>query len=94
MKTVLLSGLLAVAVLFGCVAHVAAAPVENISPARHPYLAAAQRLSREAFEQISAAQSANRYDMEGHAEKAKHLLEQANAELKLAAEAANRNAPR
>jgi hypothetical protein len=29
--------------------------------------------------------------MEGHAQKAKELLEQASAELKLAAEAANKN---
>jgi hypothetical protein len=29
--------------------------------------------------------------MEGHAQKAKELLEQANAELKQAAEAANKN---
>jgi hypothetical protein len=32
--------------------------------------------------------------MEGHAARAKALLEQANVEMKLAAEAANRNARR
>jgi F0F1-type ATP synthase membrane subunit b/b' len=94
-KNAVLPALAALIVLFGCVAHVAAAPpVENINPGRHPHLATAQRLSREAFEQISAAQAANNYDMEGHAAKAKQLLEQLNFELKLAAEAANRNAPR
>ena len=66
-----------------------AAPVENINPKHHPNLAAAQRLSHDAFEKISAAQRANEWDMNGHAQKAKELLEQVNAELKLAAEAAN-----
>jgi hypothetical protein len=53
-------------------------------------LAAAQGLSQQAFEKIRAAQQANEWDMRGHAQKAKELLEQANNELKLAAEAANR----
>ena len=82
----------ALALLAGGVAR--AEPVQNISPALHPNLAAAQRLSREAFDKISAAQVANRLDMEGHAARAKALLEQANVEMKLAAEAANRNARR
>jgi hypothetical protein len=90
MKSYVRAGLVGFALLVGC-AHAHAAPVENISPAIHPNLAAAQRLSREAFEKISAAQSANRFDMEGHAARAKELLEQANLELKLAAEAANRH---
>lgn len=38
------------------------------------------------------AQKANEWDMQGHAQKAKDLLDQANSELKLAAQAANRNA--
>lgn len=58
---------------------------------RHPNLAAAQKLSEEAFNKISAAQQANEFDMDGHAAKAKELLEQANRELKEAAEAANHN---
>jgi len=37
-----------------------------------------------------AAQRANEWDMGGHAQKAKDLLEQVNNELKQAAEAANR----
>lgn len=64
-------------------------PVVNISPKLHPNLAAAQRLSRKAFDKITAAQKANEFDMEGHAQKAKDLLDQVNIELKLAAEAAN-----
>jgi hypothetical protein len=66
-----------------------AAPVENIDPKHHPNLAAAQRLSHDAFEKIVAAQRANEWDMNGHAQKAKELLDQVNVELKLAAEAAN-----
>jgi hypothetical protein len=36
-----------------------------------------------------AAQRANEWDMQGHAQKAKELLDQVNAELKEAAGAAN-----
>ncbi len=67
----------------------AAAPARNVSPMRHPNLAAAQKFSREAFEKVLAAQRANEWDMQGHAQKAKELLDQVNAELKLAAETAN-----
>jgi hypothetical protein len=67
-------------------------PERNVSPARHPNLAAAQRLSQQAYERIIAAQQANEWDMQGHAQKAKNLLEEVNKELKLSAEAANKNA--
>ena len=67
----------------------AAGPAQNISGKRHPNLAAAQRLTADAFDKVSAAQSANEFDMQGHAAKAKSLLDQANNELKAAAEAAN-----
>jgi len=70
---------------------VAQKPVDNVSGKKHANLAAAQRLSTEAFEKVSAAQQANEWDMDGHAAKAKELLEQANRELKQAAEAANKN---
>ena len=66
-------------------------PVENVSGKRHPNLAAAQRLTEQAFNRISDAQRANEFDMNGHAAKAKELLDQANRELKLAAESANTN---
>jgi hypothetical protein len=65
-------------------------PARNVSAARHPNLAAAQRLCRQAWEKVDAAQKANEFDMEGHAQKAKDLLDQASNELKLAAEAANK----
>jgi hypothetical protein len=66
-------------------------PQENVSPGRHPNLAAAQRLSEQAWQKIIAAQEANEWDMQGHAQKAKNLLDEVNRELKLAAEAANRH---
>jgi len=65
-------------------------PKQDISGKRHPNLAAAQRLCGEAWDKIVAAQQANEWDMQGHAQKAKNLLDEANRELKLAAEAANR----
>jgi hypothetical protein len=68
-----------------------AQPKRNVSAARHPNLAAAQRLSHQAFEKIVAAQEANEWDMQGHAQKAKDLLDQVNNELKQAAAAANKD---
>ena len=58
---------------------------QNVNPARHPNLAAAQNLCRDAYEKLVAAQKANEYDMSGHAQKAKVHLEQTNGEIKLAA---------
>lgn len=58
---------------------------------RHPNLAAAQRLCQQAFDRIVAAQQANEWDLDGHAQRAKELLDQANRELKEAAIASNRN---
>ena len=66
-------------------------PAENVSKGRHPNLAAAQRLSQNAYEKVTAAQQANEWDMQGHAKKAKDLLDQVNQELKLAAGSANKN---
>jgi hypothetical protein len=66
-------------------------PVVNTSAKKHPNLNKAQELSREAFNFVSKAQTANEFDMDGHAAKAKELLEQANTQLKEAAEAANKN---
>lgn len=71
---------------------IAQKPERDISHARHPNLAAAQRLTQQAWERIQDAQRANEWDMHGHAQKAKDLLDEANRELKLAAEAANHHA--
>ena len=77
------------AVLFAATA-VAQRPPDNVSPKRHPNIAAAQRLVEQAFNRITAAQDANEFDLGGHAAKAKQLLDEANKELKLVAETANR----
>lgn len=68
-----------------------AQPKQNVSAGRHPNLAAAQRLCAQAYERIVQAQQANEFDLGGHAQKAKNLLDQANNELKQAAQTANRN---
>ena len=75
--------------LVACAAS-AQVPVQNIDPGRHGNLAAAQRLVVQAFERLSDAQTANDYRLGGHADRAKELLRQANDEIKMAAEAANR----
>lgn len=66
-------------------------PAKNVSPKKHPNLAAAQRLSAQAYDKVIAAQKANEWDLGGHAQKAKDLLEQVNQELKQAAETSNEN---
>jgi hypothetical protein len=64
-------------------------PADNVGHHHHPNLAAAQHLSTQAFEKIVAAQKANEFDLGGHAQKAKDLLDEVNRELKAAAETAN-----
>lgn len=66
-------------------------PVRDVSAKRHPNLAAAQRLVDQAYKRVTDAQQANEFDLGGHAAKAKELLDQANAELKQAAEVSNEN---
>jgi hypothetical protein len=89
-KTTLFTSILGSLMIIGGSA-IAQPPSRNVAPGRHPNLAAAQRLSAQAFQRITAAQEANEWDMQGHAKHAKELLEQANNELKAAAQAANRN---
>lgn len=86
----LLRLLVAASLLAGGVA-IAQKPTQNVSPGRHPNLAAAQRFSEQAYQKIIAAQQDNEWDMEGHAQKAKDLLDQANQQLKLSAQYANKN---
>ncbi len=66
-----------------------AEPALNVSPYRHGNIARAQDFSRQAFDAMTNAQHANEFDLGGHAERAKQLLQQANDEMKLAAEWAN-----
>jgi hypothetical protein len=87
-KTRILSAVLGSTLVVGVV--IAQKPARNVSGARHPNLAAAQKLSRQAWEKVGDAQRVNEWDLQGHAQKAKELLDQVNNELKLAAEASNR----
>jgi hypothetical protein len=93
-KNAFLGSLMAIGLLFGSLAYAqnngTKPPPENISGKKHPNLAAAQRHLDMAFEKIQAAQSANEWDLAGHAAKAKELIDQADRELKLAAETANK----
>lgn len=68
---------------------VTAQPVHDISAHKHPHLAAAQRACDRADKAIHAAQEANEFDLGGHAAQALQLLDQANAQLKLAAQTSN-----
>lgn len=99
-KNVVVASMLGTALLFSSLVYAQqpggqrgkpiAPPAENISAKRHPNLAAAQRHLDQAFNKISAGQAANEWDLEGHAAKAKELIDQASRELKEAAIASNR----
>ncbi len=88
-KTRLLTAVLGSLLVLGGIAVGQGLPKKNISAGRHPNLAAAQNLSQRAYERIVMAQEANEWDLQGHAQKAKGLLDEVNRELKLAAEASN-----
>lgn len=90
-RRVLLGSALGLGLIAGGVAIAQHPPAENVNPNRHPNIAVAQRLTEQAYNKITAAQQANEWDMQGHAAHAKDLLDQANRELKAAAEAANKN---
>jgi hypothetical protein len=64
---------------------------QNAVGQRHPNLEAAQHHIEAARDKLDAAQKSNEYDMGGHAQKAKELLDQAYVEIKQAAETANKN---
>jgi len=85
-RNLLLRALLVLALLCAGVMFAQNEPVGNVSGKRHPNLAAAQRLCQQAYEKIRAAQQANEY-----AKKAEQLLDEANRELKEAAQAANQH---
>jgi hypothetical protein len=88
---VLVRVVLALALLCTGVLFAQRRPAQNVSPRRHPNLAAAQRLSEQAYQKVVAAQRANEFDLGGHAQHAKELLDQVNHELKQAAEESNEN---
>jgi hypothetical protein len=86
----ILTPIIASVLLIGGIA-IAQQPATNVSKGAHPNLRQAQNLCLKAFEKITAAQEANEWDMQGHAKKAKELLDEVNKELKQAAGAANKN---
>ena len=55
----------------------------------HPNMKAAEADLARAWTHITAAQKANEFDLDGHAQKAKDAIKTASDELKLAAETAN-----
>ena len=79
---------LVAAMLVTATAAIAQEPVQNIGM-RHGNLHAAQQSVREAFDYITKAQIDNRYDLGGHAGRAKELLREASDELKMAAQTVN-----
>lgn len=87
-KSLLINTFLSAA-LFCSAVTLAQDPVQDIDKNHHANLAAAQSHVVQANNYIIAAQKDNKYDMQGHAEKARQLLAQVNQELKLAADAAN-----
>jgi hypothetical protein len=91
MKKSILAGLCALLLVAAGVVYANAQPARNVNPGRHPHIAAAQRLARQAFNKVVEAQQANEWDLGGHAQKAKELLDQVNNELKQAAEVSNAN---
>jgi hypothetical protein len=78
-----------IAALFYSGGMLAQAPVVDIDKKLHPNLALAQDHLVQANNYIAVAQRDNKYDMRGHAEKAREFLMEADREIKLAAEAAN-----
>ena len=66
-------------------------PETDIDPHKHSNLAAAQQHVVEAYNKTVEAQKSNNDELGGHAERAISLLDQANHELKLAAEYSDRH---
>ena len=83
----LLKVILCSAAIAAAAAAYAQTPV-NVSKS-HGNLRSAQELINQAIDRIDEAQANNKDQLGGHAQRAKDLLAQASAEVKLAAEAAN-----
>jgi hypothetical protein len=91
MKRIASAAMLAGLAMFATAAMAQQQPVRDISGKHHPNLARAQHQVDAAYKSVLAAQQANEFDLGGHAQKAKELLDQANIELKQAAEVSNAN---
>jgi len=90
MKSSVVKILVAGFIVIGLMSTGIAVDAVDVGP-RHGNLRAAQKLIERAINKITAAQVDNEYDMDGHAARAKALLDQAYAEIKLAARAANKH---
>ena len=86
LRVLLVLALLCVGILFA-----QERPADDVDAQRHPNLAEAQKLCNKAYDKLVEAQEANKFDMSGHAQKAKDLLVEASHEIKAAAMAANRH---
>jgi hypothetical protein len=84
LKTIVITACIALPLGFA-----AAGPLKG-----HPNLQAAQTALETATTKIGAAQTANEFDMDGHAQKAKDAIATALSEVKLAGAAATANAPK
>lgn len=78
-----------VAAVLSCVQAMMGEPVVNIGK-RHGELRAAQEAIVAAYTHVGLAQANNGYALGGHAAKAKEYLDKADAELRLAADSANK----
>jgi F0F1-type ATP synthase membrane subunit b/b' len=87
-KKLFVTGVFGVALIGGGVLF-AQKPVENIDPHRHSNLAEAQHHLQQAWGKTDEAQRENKDELGGHAQKAKEHIEEADRELKLAAEFAD-----
>src|SRR6266851_9014133 len=83
-RNVVLATLAAVGLFLGGV--VSARRANSVDPVIHPNLAEAQQQIQEAVKKIHEAHEVDRDDLGGHAEKAIHPLDEANMEVKSAAE--------
>ena len=91
MKTLLIRSTLFCVVAGFAGVTLAQGPVVNIDSRRHGNLAAAQSYIVQAYRRINQAQGANNDQLGGHAQRAKDLLNQADAELRAAANVSNSN---
>jgi hypothetical protein len=87
-KRLLIGIVLGSSLAFGCATQAQQGPVVNIGE-RHGNLRDAQSHLVEAYRLIGDAQRANNDRLGGHAQRARELLTQADAELRQAADVAN-----
>lgn len=90
LRSTVLTSLTGIAIAGGVIIAQGPAAHKGI-PTKHPNIAAAQHLADEAANKVNAARAANEWDIDGHAARAKELLNQASHELTEAAESLNRN---